>query len=108
MTRSVIGLHVRTLTVRESSGNKGLAISPDGTRMVVSNFNTRRIAVYSLPDCVLQAEFGGVGSAPGQFVNPDKICFPPHDSNRVLISDCLNQRIQVRLHLHGLDCTFDW
>lgn len=94
---SIEGTFVRTLTIRDNHGNAGLAISPDGTRLVVSNEAEHTIAVYSLPDCVFLTEFGGEGSAPGQFKYPMKICVSPLMGGNMFITDGGgNNRVQVR------------
>lgn len=90
------GVHVRTLAIRNDTGNRGLAISPDGTRLAVSNYHSHEIAVYSLPDGALLSEFGGQGAAPGRFNYPQKMCFSPADGGNLFIADAANNRLQAR------------
>lgn len=90
---SVNGTHVRTLVLRKK-GNTGLAISPDGTVMVISNVEVHVVSVYGLPDGVWKAEFGGEGSGPAQFKRPFKLCFSTLSGN-ILVTDAGNRRVQV-------------
>ena len=54
--------------------NLGLAISSDVRYMVVSH-DTGVLSVFSLPAGELLHAFGGLGSEPGQFSRPSKLCF---------------------------------
>lgn len=95
-----MGSHLTTLHIHSSSLNRGIAISPDGTLLVVSNAETNMISVYNLPSrpsdaVVVKAEFGGKGSGPNQFDSPQKLCFSPRNSDHILIADCFNKRVQV-------------
>lgn len=94
-TASIEGIFVRSLTLRDREGNEGLAVSPDGTRLAVSNWNSSKIILYTLPDGAFLAEFGGEGEEPGLFNNPQKMCFSKRTSGNLLIADCGNQRVQV-------------
>lgn len=87
---------ITTISVPDRKGNSGLVISPDGALMAVSNSGTHKVAVYSLPDGALQAEFGGKGIGPGQFDHPLKLCFSLRSGN-LLIADSRNKRVQVRV-----------
>lgn len=90
------GRHARTLDIRTDESNRGLAISPDGTRLVISVSGTHKINVYSLPDGAFLAEFGGKGAAPGRFDNPEKICFSPRNNVNIFVADYGSNRVQVR------------
>lgn len=91
---SIVGTYVRTLTIRDSKGNRGLAINPDCSAMAVSNDSTHSISVYRLPAGDLSHEFGEQGNGPGQFCSPQKLCYSPRTGN-LLIADAGNHRVQV-------------
>lgn len=84
---------VRTYTISEPKGNIGLVISPDGTRMLVSNESTSRISAYSTIDGSLLFDIGGFGVAPGKYGCPARMCVTPRDT--ILVAEYSNKRIQV-------------
>lgn len=92
---SILGTHLRTLVIKNSHSNTGLAISSDGSVMAVTNVSTHKVLVYSLLHGALRGEFGGKGSGMGQFNNPEKICFASRSSTNVFIADSDNKRVQV-------------
>lgn len=96
-TTSIEGKHVCTLSIRTEKSNGGLAISPDSTRLVVSNVSTHKIAVYSLIDGpgAFLSEVGGEGTIAGKFNSPRNICFSPRISSSMFIADSGNKRVQV-------------
>ena len=88
----VTGKFVRSIALETAAyKNHGLAISPDGTHMVVSHSN-HRLTVYSLPGGVLVRTFGGKGSGRGQFEFPSKLCFGV--TGNILVVEEWNKRVQ--------------
>lgn len=67
-------------------------MSVDGRHLAVSNFNTDMITVYSTADGSVVTEFGGRGSAHGQFNYPEKMCITPR--NTLLVAEFDNNRVQ--------------
>lgn len=92
------GNHIRTLRVggtgKPSFALGGMAISPVGTAMAVSNSHENNVKVYTLPGGVMRAVFGEYGREPGQFARPGKLCFSPL-TGLMLITDGDNRRVQV-------------
>lgn len=81
-------------------GYVGLAISPDGAVMAVSNEGTNSILLYRLPDGELQAEVWARGTRnggkEGDFSVPQKMCFSPLNGN-LLFVDWVENRVKVRV-----------
>lgn len=89
---AALGVYSHTLKVKHDLYNAGLAITPDGTRMVVSNSGTRQVGVYALPGGESVCMFGGKGKAPGLFEDPHGLCCPSDAS--ILVAESLNCRVQ--------------
>lgn len=99
---SIDGAPVRYIPLRggpdiAGRGHMGLAISPDGAVVVVSNPQTHKIYVYSTLDGALLNQFGARGRGPGQLCLPRKLCFSPRSRN-ILVADYFNKRVQVLVH----------
>lgn len=93
---SIFGKHVRTLELHGSRKSySGLAVSPDGSVIVLTNVVSHRIAVYGSSDGALRAEFGGYGREPGTFDRPRNVCFVPSRGSNILVADEFNERVQV-------------
>lgn len=103
---SIEGAHVRTLAILTEEGNSGLAISHDGTILVISNRISHKIGVYSVPDEAFVAELGGKGDAPGRFDSPERLCFSSKNRSNIIVADFGNKRVQVCDFLPG--ATFVW
>jgi DNA-binding beta-propeller fold protein YncE len=86
------GVHVAILPLKDAEGNRGLAITSDGSLMVVSNSMSHQLSVYRASDGNHIRSFGGKGTAAGQFAYPYGICMTKH--NTVLVADGGNRRIQ--------------
>ena len=89
---SARGLHVTTLPVKDEKNSPGLAISSDGSLMVVSSDKTHQLSVYRTKDGSRVRSFGGPGTGPGRFGNPYGLCMTAHDT--VLVAELSNKRIQ--------------
>jgi len=67
----------------------GIAISRDGTRLAVAEYNNYRIQIFGIDDGTLthQVSFGGVnGYANGEFYGPRCVAFN-HDGTRLAVSE---------------------
>lgn len=76
----------------------GLAVNARETLMAVANFDHRggvahTLFLYSLPSGDLLRIIGGEGDGPGQFRNPNKLCFHPCD-DAIIVADYGNDRLQ--------------
>lgn len=89
----VMGRHVATMAIKDRSGNRGLAVNEIGTLMAVSNWKTDTVSMYGLPCGKVITSFGGWGSGPGQFRNPEGLCFTV-DGGGLLVADEWNNRVQ--------------
>lgn len=69
------------------------AVSPDGTRLFVSDSKEHRIVVFDLKTGERKAAFGRHGTGDGEFGFPTSLAFD-HDGN-LLVIDQLNARVQV-------------
>jgi DNA-binding beta-propeller fold protein YncE len=83
--------HIRTIPINGECPH-GVAVTLDGLHLVVSNFFSDSISVYSMDtgDCI--TTFGSLGSGTGQFNNPSRICATPRGT--ILVSDSGNKRLQ--------------
>ena len=94
VTSSVLGHPARSLTIEKQSNlvNFGLALSPDGTQLAVSQ-SSNSVSVYSTRDWS-HFTYGESGEGEGQFSGPRKLCFMP-GSGHVLVADqkrkCLHE-----------------
>lgn len=76
-----------------SSGNTfGLAVHPDETVFVVSEFGSSTLIVYSLADGKTVRTIGRKGSACGEMDGPFRICFAPNQ--HLLVAEFGNKRVQ--------------
>lgn len=91
---SIRGVAVSQIRLLDERGCNGLAVSPDGSLMAISNWLTHMISVYSLPDGALVRSFGGRGPELGHFDDPYKLCFNPLRDDSLLVADGSNQRVQ--------------
>lgn len=89
---TIEGTHVRTLAISRKDYNRGLAISPNGTRLVISNGYEQEIQVYRLPGCTLEQK---ISKSSGHFKAPQKICFSPRNNSSILIAEYENKHVQV-------------
>jgi len=97
------GVYVTTLLVKDAMDNSGLAISSDGSLMVVSNLVTHQLTVYRTEDGSHVRSFGGYGEGPAEFSGPRNLCMTAHDT--VLVVDFGNERIQ-EVTLEGIHVKF--
>lgn len=92
-----MGRHIRTLAIPDGC-KSGLAVSFDGTRLVVSgSLLGNMLAVYSWPDGALLAAVRGAGKGRGQFSDPQALCFSPRVPGNIFLAEWGKQRVQVRL-----------
>jgi len=70
----------------------GLAISSDGSLMVVSDSEADQLEIFRTDDGGHVRSLGGPGTGPGEFNGPLGFCMTPH--NTVLVAECANKRIQ--------------
>lgn len=94
MAPSIEGVHVATLEYGNRRGNTGLVLSRDGGLLAVCGWTSHQIEVYNLYSGMLEEDFGGGGTGPGQFQTPQKMCLSPLTGN-LLIADGNNRRVQV-------------
>lgn len=84
--------------MRSEQGNTGLSFSLHEGVFAVVNQNRDCVTVHRLDDGGEVRTFGGHGRALGQFNRPQCVCFT--DSNTLLVTDRLNNRVQ-ELELTG-------
>ncbi|XP_013774464.1 E3 ubiquitin-protein ligase TRIM71-like [Limulus polyphemus] len=70
----------------------GIAVTPDGQRVVVSDFGNHRIHVFS-SDGDLLFTFGQKGTQRGQFIHPE--CVAVDKKGFVFVGDSGNGRVQI-------------
>ncbi|WP_354698160.1 Virginiamycin B lyase [Paraconexibacter sp. AEG42_29] len=70
---------------------RGLAITPDGSRIYVATASDNRIRAYDQQGR-LQVEFGGIGNKIGKLVSPAQISLDP--AGNVWVADRGNSRVQ--------------
>lgn len=68
---------MRTIRTPSSTGNAGLAVSPDGTLLAVSNEDFHSVSILRVCDGSMVSSFGSRGSSVGEFDSPTKLCFLP-------------------------------
>ena len=93
----ISGTRKHCLEMQHEASNKfGMALSHDGSRLVVSNSNRHALAVYMISTSCDSSAFlywcGQFGDGPLQFNCPYKLCAGPSDS--VLVCEIENKRIQ--------------
>jgi DNA-binding beta-propeller fold protein YncE len=84
--------HVRTIIPIKGTGNYGIAVTLDGLHLIVSDYRSHSISVYSMDSGGCISSFGCFGSKPGQFKYPFRICATPRGT--ILVSECGNGRLQ--------------
>ena len=67
-------------------------VSHDGTLLLVSDAPSCRVVVYDSGTGDVIHAFGGMGTQPGTFCHPVKLCCTPHDT--VLVAEDCNRRVQ--------------
>ncbi|XP_076330070.1 uncharacterized protein LOC143235751 [Tachypleus tridentatus] len=72
----------------------GIDVTPDGQRMVVSDFGNHRIHVFSF-DGDLLVTFGQKGTQRGQFIHPE--CVAVDNKGFIFVGDSGNGRVQICL-----------
>lgn len=87
---------VSTLRILTNNTNTGLAISPDGAWMAVSNYDNGAVGVYALPSGDHVRHIGGPGSDKGKFSGPQKLAFLP--------SGVVTHRFTVEMLHTSRDC----
>lgn len=70
---------------------RGIAVTPDGSRVYVSTASDHRIRAYA-PDGTQLAQFGGLGNKIGKLVAPAQISLDP--GGNVWVADRGNSRVQ--------------
>jgi len=97
------GVHIANICVGDAGKNTGVAVSADGSVMVVCNGVTHQLSVCQTEDRSHVRSFGRLGAGPGEFDTPRGLCMTAHDT--VLVSDAGNQRIQ-EVTLEGVHVKF--
>ena len=85
------GVYVAKIRVWHT-GVCSLAVTSDGSLMVLGNPYRHELSVYRISDGSLVRSFGSLGAAAGQFSVPARICMTVHDT--VLVAEIRNQRVQ--------------
>ncbi|MEO8287332.1 MAG: PA14 domain-containing protein [Chloroflexota bacterium] len=81
-----------TVPVGQLEGGSRLALSPDGSKMYVSDSDRKRVDVINLAEGTI-GYFGSPGSDSGQFQGPSGIAVGP--DGRVYVLDRVNNNVQV-------------
>jgi len=70
--------------------------SPDGSRIVVSDVNAKRVQIFGISGNSIthQVSYGSVGNGDGQFQSPCSAVFSP-DGLRIAVADSATHRIQL-------------
>jgi len=92
------GVFLASLPPLKTRFNIGLAISSDGSLVVVCNSLLCELSVYQTLDGKCVRSFGCFGTATGEFRGPQGLCMTCRDT--VLVADWNNKRIQ-ELTLEG-------
>jgi len=75
------GVHIATMpSLLESYCNSFLAVSSDGSLMVLSNARTDTLDVYRTEDGSHVRTLGGLGTGPGEFDRPYSLCMTARDT----------------------------
>jgi len=69
------------------------ALSPDGSRLFVTDSKEHRIVVFATDTAEVVGRFGELGSEPGQFHYPTSLAFAP--TGELFVVDQLNARVQM-------------
>jgi len=92
-----IGTKERSYADGQFNLPRGLAFDHDRGLLLVVECNNHRVQVFSCDDddggCSFVSKLGKEGYQPGQFVDPYGLAID-HDHDRILITDCLNNRVQ--------------
>jgi len=86
------GVHIATLPTKYVRGNAGLAITSDGSLMVVSNANAAQLSVYRTVDGSHVRSFGSPGMDADGPIHVGSLCMTTHDT--VLVVETNYNRIQ--------------
>jgi DNA-binding beta-propeller fold protein YncE len=84
---------VKTYMLAQGLSCAGLAVTPDGSSMFVSDMSTDTITAFDLPSGAVRATFGQSGGDDGQFSMPCGMCLC-RTGQHLLVADCGNRRIQ--------------
>jgi len=69
------------------------AVSPDGTRLYITDSKAHKVVVFDLASGEIVMGFGSRGTAPGQFNYPSALAFSPEGD--LFVVDQMNSRVQV-------------
>jgi len=86
------GVHIATLLLGEGAKHEGLAVSSDGSLIVLSNARTDTLDVYRTEDGSHVRTLGGRDTGPGEFMYPWNLCMTGRGT--VLVAELRNRRIQ--------------
>ena len=78
--------------MRDTRGNTGIAVSPDGAHMAISNSEKHTVSVFSLPIGTHERTIGSRGNGQLQFDGPGKLCF--NAAGNILVAEWGNRRVQ--------------
>jgi DNA-binding beta-propeller fold protein YncE len=89
-----VGNHLSTTRFASAPGTnaRGLAISPDGLEMFISDMDNDRISVYSVGTGTLLRSFGKRGVGPTEFNGPIRLVISSNGT--LLVSELRNHRVQ--------------